>query len=591
MQAGYRMDLNKRARDLKLRRRNAKIDKAVYGSDFKDKDIDTSIIKPTGKTVENSTQTDRGIDASAQTVVFSEPISVQTDTSFPPNENITVQQEPVRATMRFMNTVPSLSVQTEPYPDANTPLTITPRSIQSLPTTPPSIFIPSSTATQIINPEVRNTVNRTELVDKITTQLLDTELEDAVKSLIREFDKPNRDIVSETTTELPMNESADMKTQLESVSVKKGFDEDEETKDEEQTAGEPIISPEEERPLINEVVDEYNKATNEDKSVIELIDKLEERAKIPFTFDEMKTNYKESAIIASSFLNELKHITMVYNDRLLQLPQSMRDEQEFKELKIPKSKKITLYTIDRVPTSHRLNLKYQTDGKIGIYLNDTYSMNPTAKRRKALVNYDIKKYDLLYSLAKAKQKLYSNDFDLTYEGNPNKRVGQITGFGIEGTEKPVHWSNKDEDVDNSVSLPHFKNGTFVFNPLGKPHKPLQLRNPSKAFMDIVKDIVDRDTFNATDYKKIKAAHEQKILLKFMKVANPIVPKGIKIDEINVGDLQLLRKRYQVLLGELVAGNQGEAVKSEMIKILQTLKKTRNMNPAKVDDLIQGLNEL
>ena len=195
-------------------------------------------------------------------------------------------------------------------------------------------------------------------------------------------------------------------------------------------------------------------------------------------------------------------------------------------------------------------------------------------------------YNLDHSIMQAYEKLKSDK-----EYNFQRKTGELTGLGLEEIHPKVHWAHRVNRKDKYfVMYPAFTNGHVRFYTTGTRSPEVSQNRASRHFLNIVRDIIDRGTFEQQDYAGLerKEAHQANLFIKHTK---PIIPSGVAFSTSHAGDIFELRKRYKVLVGELASGNHGQMIKDEMIGILQTLQRLKAMTKPKVNDLISGLNEL
>lgn len=261
--------------------------------------------------------------------------------------------------------------------------------------------------------------------------------------------------------------------------------------------------------------------------------------------------------------------------RLMEKYNDMREQEGIGNKKVYQMN-ITLYTRDRRNADPvRLSITKS---------NNKYAFRPHDKGGKQTTIYDQKNYDLNYSIYQAINAI--NDG----RANIDKRRGEMTGLGLE-EKHSLHWAHRRSLKDyNFVLYPAFVQGNVRYYKDPKSVAAVSFANASKHFLNIVRDIVDSGTFKAEDYARLdkKESHAANI---FIKASKPLIPTNVSFDTSTAGDIHDLRERYQVLVGELSAGNHGKLIKEEMIEILQKLRRLKAIYPAKVRDLIKGLNEL
>ena len=204
-------------------------------------------------------------------------------------------------------------------------------------------------------------------------------------------------------------------------------------------------------------------------------------------------------------------------------------------------------------------------------------------------NYELG-VDLLKTFEIAKEK--SNQF----RPDAVNRVGETNGSGIAtadniGSSRVVYKSRKGGDglTKNQLYLmqPQLIKGHIrLYNKSGRP--VVSRSNVSPSFQRLAKDIVDRNTFEADDYSNVDPK-ESADVNKFIEATKPIQPRNINRLS-NADTIWQLKKRYEVLVGELSAGNHGKLVRDEMETILRNLIRMHALNQDKGRELIRSLRD-
>lgn len=178
--------------------------------------------------------------------------------------------------------------------------------------------------------------------------------------------------------------------------------------------------------------------------------------------------------------------------------------------------------------------------------------------------------------------------------DPKAKVGETTGLGVADikSQRVVFRSRKSGNGDLTrnqiyVMEPQLMRGHLrAYNRSGRP--AISRSNISPAFARIVQDIVERNTFEPDDYSSLEAK-ESADANQFIALTKPIQPRNI--DRLSNADtVWQLKKRYEVLVGQLSSGNTGKLVRDEMETILRTLIRLHAMNNDKGLSLIRALRE-
>lgn len=182
--------------------------------------------------------------------------------------------------------------------------------------------------------------------------------------------------------------------------------------------------------------------------------------------------------------------------------------------------------------------------------------------------------------------------------NVNAATGEMTGLGFDeqdpdkiGSTRVIYQSNKIGHTVPKGKLylmqPQLLRGHIrLYNKSGRP--VLTRANVSPAFQRIAKDIVERNTFEPEDYANVDPK-ESADVNRFIEATKPIVPRGVNRLG-NADTVWKLKKRYEVLVGELSAGNSGKLVLDEMEAILRSLIRLHAINENKAGDLIRALRK-
>jgi hypothetical protein len=214
----------------------------------------------------------------------------------------------------------------------------------------------------------------------------------------------------------------------------------------------------------------------------------------------------------------------------------------------------------------------------------------TGKEEKTIMNSPSEDgYDILRSIKEANVNYEKDLF------RPNKD-GTSTGLGVGspdniGSSRVIYKSNKG---GNGVAkgqlylmLPQLIKGHIrLYSKSGRP--VVSRSNVSPQFQRIAKDIVDRNTFEADDYSNVDPK-ESADVNKFIEATKPIQPRNINRLS-NADTIWQMKKRYEVLVGELSAGNHGKIVRDEMETILRNLIRLHALNQDKGRELIRSLRD-
>ena len=204
---------------------------------------------------------------------------------------------------------------------------------------------------------------------------------------------------------------------------------------------------------------------------------------------------------------------------------------------------------------------------------------------------DNKGIDLLTSIKNALDLMKKSRY------NVNRRTGEMSGLGIDsdpekiGSQRVVYSARKDGKHVKKGQLyimePQLIKGHIrLYNKSGRP--VVSRSNVSPSFQRMAKDIVERNTFESDDFSTLDPK-ETADANKFIEATKPIQPRNINRLS-NADTVWQLKKRYEVLVGELSAGNTGKLVRDEMESILRNLIRLHAMNVDKGRELIRSLRE-
>jgi hypothetical protein len=242
-----------------------------------------------------------------------------------------------------------------------------------------------------------------------------------------------------------------------------------------------------------------------------------------------------------------------------------------------KSKTISAYDKEGTPLKDSLRISRDSDNRYSfIRVSGTEKTKGNRPRTKKILEHPVD-IDIPKSLM------------LSYDDTVHST--NTVGRGLDSDSKKVHWAHRRAHADrNFVMYPAFRNGNIRYYVSPKHTAVVSYNNASPHFLNIVRDVIDTGTFKTGDYA-ILTPQESTAAHTFIKWAKPIIPRGAQLNTADAGELYDLRNRYKVLVGELAAGNQGQAIKNEMIDILHTLQAKGALSRFKVNGLIKGLEEL
>lgn len=218
---------------------------------------------------------------------------------------------------------------------------------------------------------------------------------------------------------------------------------------------------------------------------------------------------------------------------------------------------------------------------------DTYYLYPTAALDKGLTGVN-----KIQSLENA---IPSNERREAKQRLP----GTTTGLGIASDSDPAKIKSQRvvfkfrKDGSNLkrnqlyVMEPQLIRGHLrMYHRSGRPS--LSRSNISPAFQRMITDIIERNTYEADDFSHLEPK-EVADFNRFVALTMPIQPRGI--DRLsNADSIWQMKKRYEVLVGELSAGNSGKLVRDEMANLLRGLIRLRAMSPDKGKQLIKELRD-
>ncbi len=182
--------------------------------------------------------------------------------------------------------------------------------------------------------------------------------------------------------------------------------------------------------------------------------------------------------------------------------------------------------------------------------------------------------------------------------NPAAATGEVNGLGLDADPSAIS-STRITWMNNRATGRKLPKGMiYVMGPsllkgdlrvYAKSGRPIMsISKISPAFQRIVRDVIDRNTFDPQDFSAIEPS-ESADVNQFITISKPISPSGV--DRLANADMVWkLKKRYEVLVGQLSAGNDGLIVRREMEDILRSLMRVYAINPVKAKGLIKALNE-
>jgi hypothetical protein len=111
------------------------------------------------------------------------------------------------------------------------------------------------------------------------------------------------------------------------------------------------------------------------------------------------------------------------------------------------------------------------------------------------------------------------------------------------------------------------------------------RDISSAFSQMIADLLVTQTLNYGLFKQSNL-DEQSLFKKIVLMSKMDLRVDPKLSRITAGDV---RERYEILKGELLAGNDSSIIKSEMLFVLDELVRLKKMTEEQKMELLEELN--
>lgn len=249
---------------------------------------------------------------------------------------------------------------------------------------------------------------------------------------------------------------------------------------------------------------------------------------------------------------------------------------------------ITAYTAKDSPAGSNMVITL-SDGIFKFASTKETSMaGPMRKTLRWYPDYPDRSVDVIASLKRAIKDISNSRVD---------RKGTVSGLGVSedpdkiGSTRVVYRSSKNPNSVAKGQLylmqPQLIRGHIrLYNKSGRP--VVSRSNVSPAFQNIARDIVERNAFEADDYKNLDP-NETADANMFIQSTLPIQPRSIN-RLANADTIWKMKKRYEVLVGQMAAGNDGKIVRDEMSEILKNLIRMHAMAESKGRELIKALRE-
>lgn len=249
---------------------------------------------------------------------------------------------------------------------------------------------------------------------------------------------------------------------------------------------------------------------------------------------------------------------------------------------------ITAYNTQDSPTASRMTIAL-SDGIFKFASTKETSMAGSAKKTlRWYPDYPDRSVDVIISLKRAIKDISSSRVGVN---------GTISGLGVSedpdkiGSTRVVYRSSKNPNSVAKGQLylmqPQLIKGHIrLYNKSGRP--VVSRSNVSPAFQSIARDIVERNSFQEDDYKNLEPRETADANM-FIQATMPIQPRNIN-RLANADTIWKMKKRYEVLVGQMAAGNDGKIVRDEMADILKNLIRMHAMGESKGRDLIKSLRE-
>jgi hypothetical protein len=175
-------------------------------------------------------------------------------------------------------------------------------------------------------------------------------------------------------------------------------------------------------------------------------------------------------------------------------------------------------------------------------------------------------------------------FNTSFLGQTIEYNRKIQGQGVKKTG--VRKYNSDQNFGKfNLSLKALRKGNLTIYRPSSNHVLINRKNISPRLIKMINEIREKMKFELEDYDNLKKA-EQMVIDQIINLLRMTYPEGMRraLDESNWN----LRQRYEILIGELNAGNDGKLVKDELKDVLFKLKENKVITKRKHDFIVNAL---
>jgi hypothetical protein len=167
----------------------------------------------------------------------------------------------------------------------------------------------------------------------------------------------------------------------------------------------------------------------------------------------------------------------------------------------------------------------------------------------------------------------------------NKEIQGLQGQGIIKKTGVRKYNSEQNFGKFNISLKALRKGNLTIYRPSSNHILINRKNISPRLIKMINEIREKMKFELEDYDNLKKA-EQMVIDQIINLLRMDYPAKMRrtLDE----EVWNLKQRYEILIGEINAGNDGKLVKDELKDVLAKLKELKVITKRKYDFIVNAL---
>ncbi len=163
---------------------------------------------------------------------------------------------------------------------------------------------------------------------------------------------------------------------------------------------------------------------------------------------------------------------------------------------------------------------------------------------------------------------------------------QIQGQGIKKITGVRKYNSEENFGNYNISLKALRKGNLTIYRPASNHVLINRKNMSPRLIKMINEIRSKMKFELEDYDNLKKS-EQMIIDQIINLLRMDYPPKMRrtLDE----EVWNLKQRYEILISEINAGNDGKLVKDELKEVLAKLKENKVITKRKYDFIVNAIS--